>query len=97
MAVMRPEGGLTSGSNKRDCLVIWTTAFIFGELTMVGVRGCGRRNQELCMRLLGEGKIKPVIDKAFPLSQATQTHAHLESRACRKNRVEAVGAMNIAI
>ena len=38
-----------------------TLSFIFGELNMVGVRGCGRRNQELCMRLLGEGKIKPVI------------------------------------
>jgi putative oxidoreductase len=57
-----------------------TLSFIFGELNMVGVPGCGRRNQELCMRLLGEGKIKPVIDKVFALSQAAEAHAYLESR-----------------
>src|SRR5205085_4486002 len=48
-------------------LEISSLSFIFGELNVVGVRGCGRRNQELCMELLGEGKIKPVIDRTFPL------------------------------
>jgi NADPH:quinone reductase-like Zn-dependent oxidoreductase len=56
-------------------------SFIFGELDVVGVRAATRRDQQLCMQLLGEGKIKPVIDKVFPLSQAAEAHRYLESQA----------------
>lgn len=61
-------------------LEIDTLAFIFGELNIVGVRAAGRRDQQLCMTLLGEGKIAPVIDRIFPLSQAAQAHAYLEGQ-----------------
>lgn len=54
--------------------------FIFGEISIVGVRGAGRRAQELCVELLAKGKISPVIDRAFPLSQAAEAHRYLESR-----------------
>lgn len=33
------------------------------------------------MELLGEGRIEPVIDRAFPLERAADAHRHLESRA----------------
>lgn len=54
--------------------------FIFGELNMMGVRGAGRRDQQVCMELLGQGKIKPVVDRVFPLSEAASAHTYLESR-----------------
>ena len=38
-------------------------SFIFGELNLVGVRAATRRDQQLCVQLLAEGKIKPVIDR----------------------------------
>jgi NADPH:quinone reductase-like Zn-dependent oxidoreductase len=55
-------------------------SFIFGELDMVGVRGAGRRDQEACMDLLGQGRITPVVDRTFPLAEAGQAHAYLESQ-----------------
>jgi putative oxidoreductase len=61
-------------------LAINSLVFIFGELNIVGVRGAGRLDQKLCMRLLGEGRINPVIDRAFPLHAAADAHAYLESR-----------------
>ncbi|MEY2848787.1 MAG: hypothetical protein RI885_1452 [Actinomycetota bacterium] len=57
-----------------------TLAFIFGELNVVGVRGAGRRDQELCMELLGRGEIAPVIDRAFPLEHAADAHRYLQSQ-----------------
>lgn len=51
---------------------------IFGEIALVGVRAAGRRTQELCVELLGQGRIKPVIDRSFPLQEAAQAHAYLE-------------------
>ena len=57
-----------------------TLAFIFGELSVVGVRGATRRDQQLCMELLGARKIRPVIDRAFPLEQAADAHRYLESQ-----------------
>jgi putative oxidoreductase len=54
--------------------------FIFPELNLVGVRGAGRRDQQLCLELLKEEKISPVIDRTFPLSDAAEAHAYLESQ-----------------
>ena len=61
-------------------LEISALAFIFGELNIVGVRGAGRRDQQLCMTLLGEGKITPVVDRVFALGDAADAHVYLESR-----------------
>ncbi|WP_420594544.1 alcohol dehydrogenase catalytic domain-containing protein [Deinococcus sp.] len=57
-----------------------TLSFIFGELNIVGVRGATRLDHYTCMRLLGEGKINPVIDRVFPLSEAADAHTYLESQ-----------------
>jgi NADPH:quinone reductase-like Zn-dependent oxidoreductase len=56
------------------------TKLIFTELNLVGVRGAGRRDQQRCMEWLGEGKISPIIDRSFPLSEAASAHAYLESQ-----------------
>lgn len=55
-------------------------SFIFGELDVVGVRAATRRDQQLCMQLLGAGRISPVIDRAFPLAAAVDAHAYLEAQ-----------------
>ena len=39
-----------------------------------------RRDQQLCMELLGAGKIASVIDRVFPLSEAAAANVYLESR-----------------
>ncbi|MFD4599398.1 zinc-binding dehydrogenase [Streptomyces sp. NPDC058464] len=54
--------------------------FILQELTIAGVRGAGRRDQKLCMELLEAGKIRPVIDRSFPLASAAEAHAYLDSQ-----------------
>lgn len=61
-------------------LEINSLAFIFGELNIVGVRAATRRDQQLCMQLLGEGKISPVLDRTFPLAEAAEAHRYLEQQ-----------------
>ncbi len=55
-------------------------SFIALELNLAGVRGAGRRDQQLCLELLGDHKISPVIDCSFPLSMAAEAHTHLENQ-----------------
>lgn len=62
-------------------LEISTLSFLFGELSVVGVRAATRRDQHLCMDLLGRGQIDPVVDRTFPLSEAAEAHRYLESGA----------------
>jgi NADPH:quinone reductase-like Zn-dependent oxidoreductase len=41
----------------------------------------GRTSELLTIvRLVGEGKLKPVIDRIFPLAEAAKVHEVLESR-----------------
>lgn len=56
-----------------------TLSFLFGELDVVGVRGATRRDQEICMEMLGRGAINPVVDRTFALSEAAEAHRYLES------------------
>nr|GLK33383.1 hypothetical protein GCM10017611_02250 [Rhodococcus wratislaviensis] len=55
-------------------------SFIAGEITITGVRAASRRDQELCMTMLGQGRIRPVIDKVYPLKDAVLAHEYLEGR-----------------
>lgn len=64
------------GSSK---LQMSTYSFIGKEMSIVGVRSCGRLGQQRCMQLLAEKKIQPVIDRVFPLAEASEAHAYLES------------------
>ncbi|MFB2587036.1 quinone oxidoreductase family protein [Herbiconiux liukaitaii] len=58
-----------------------TLSFLFGELDVVGVRAATRRDQEVCMEMLGRGQIAPVIDRVFPLADVAEAHRYLESGA----------------
>jgi putative oxidoreductase len=60
-------------------LSITALSFIFGELDIVGVRAASRRDQEMCMQLLAQRQIHPVIDRVFPLAEAVEAHRYLES------------------
>lgn len=49
----------------------------------VSVHGCGRSTRAHVERVLGlmaEGHLKPVIHRVFPLSEAPEAHALMESR-----------------
>ncbi|MEE6169683.1 MULTISPECIES: alcohol dehydrogenase catalytic domain-containing protein [unclassified Mycolicibacterium] len=61
-------------------LRIPSPALIAGEINIAGVRAAGRRDQETCMTLLGQGKIRPVIDKVYSLAEAADAHRYLEQR-----------------
>jgi len=55
-------------------------ALIGGQVRIASVRGATLRDQQLCLELLADGKINPIIDRAFPLAEAAQAHAYLESQ-----------------
>jgi NADPH:quinone reductase-like Zn-dependent oxidoreductase len=44
-----------------------------------GLTNTGGENLELIRELLEAGKIKPVIEKTYPLSQITAAHRHVEN------------------
>ncbi|MEE6169693.1 MULTISPECIES: quinone oxidoreductase family protein [unclassified Mycolicibacterium] len=55
-------------------------SFIFKELSVLGIRANTRRDQQVCLELLANGKINPIIDRSFPLQQAVEAHDYLESQ-----------------
>ncbi|WP_433566735.1 quinone oxidoreductase family protein [Nocardia sp. CA-151230] len=57
------------------------SSFLFKELNVHGIRGAKRRDQEVCLTLLANGKINPIIDRRFPLAKAAEAHAYLESQS----------------
>lgn len=54
-------------------------ALIGGQVKIASVRGATLRDQQLCLELLADGKIEPIIDRAYPLAEAAEAHAYLES------------------
>lgn len=54
--------------------------FIFKELSVLGIRAATRRDQQVCLELLANGKIHPIIDRSFPLAEAAAAHGYLESQ-----------------
>ncbi|MGW2606496.1 zinc-binding dehydrogenase [Streptomyces mirabilis] len=54
-------------------------ALIGQQVTIASVRGATLRDQQLCLQLLADKKITPIIDRAYPLEQAAEAHTYLES------------------
>ncbi len=49
------------------------------ELAIIGSNSATKRDLEVMMPLLGDGKLKTVIDRVFALREAADAHRYLES------------------
>jgi len=68
--------GATAGYDpKEDLRYIWSF-----ELKVIGSNSFYDDNLAALMQLIGEGKIKPVIDKVLPLEQAREGLRLIETR-----------------
>ena len=68
-----PAGDAPIGEVRVDTLKLF-----FNSWTLTGTRGSRRRDQQLAMSLLGAGRIAPLIDKVFPLSEMAEAHRYYE-------------------
>jgi NADPH:quinone reductase-like Zn-dependent oxidoreductase len=50
------------------------------EATLLGSFSSSQANCLTVLRLVGEGKLSPVIDSVLPLSEAAEAHRRLEKR-----------------
>jgi alcohol dehydrogenase len=68
--------GATAGFDpKEDLRFIWTF-----ELKILGSNSWAREDLETLLRLIDEGKLKPVIDNVFPLAEAAEALRLIEER-----------------
>jgi len=66
------------GTKSYDCQV--PVNYIFHkELQIIGSNSATKHDLEVMMPLLGNGKLKTVIDRVFPLKDAAEAHRYLES------------------
>jgi NADPH:quinone reductase-like Zn-dependent oxidoreductase len=49
------------------------------ELQIIGSNSATKHDLEVMMPLLDSGKLKIVVDRVFPLSEAAEAHRYLES------------------
>jgi NADPH:quinone reductase-like Zn-dependent oxidoreductase len=65
------------GTKAYDCGI--QVNYIFHkELSIIGSNSATKRDLELMMPFLGDGRLKCVIDKVFPLQEAAEAHRYLE-------------------
>jgi NADPH:quinone reductase-like Zn-dependent oxidoreductase len=76
------KGGrlVTCGATSRPTVTVDLRYFYSRQLALIGSM-MGRTSELLTIvRLVGEGKLKPVIDRTFPLADAAKAQEVLESR-----------------
>ena len=66
------------GTKSYDCKVPVNYVF-HKELSIIGSNSATKHDLEVMMPLLGEGKLRTVIDRVFPLQEAVEAHRYLES------------------
>jgi NADPH:quinone reductase-like Zn-dependent oxidoreductase len=69
---------VTAGGTKSYECKISVNYIFHKELAVIGSNSATKRDLELMMPLLGSGKLKAVIDRVFPLSEAAEAHRYLE-------------------
>lgn len=66
------------GTKSYECTI--AVNYIFHkELQIIGSNSATKHDLEVMMPLLAEGKLKTVVDRVFPLSEAAEAHRYLES------------------
>ncbi len=65
------------GTKAYDCKIMVNYIF-HKELQIIGSNSATKHDLEAMMPLLGNGKLKTVIDRVFPLEQAADAHRYLE-------------------
>jgi NADPH:quinone reductase-like Zn-dependent oxidoreductase len=69
----------TGGTASYD--VSMNVAYVFHkELKLLGANSTTKPELEVQMRLIGEGKMTPVVDRVFPLEDAGEAHRYLAGR-----------------
>lgn len=64
----------------REIVQALATSMGNGQKVLVGVSGDSKEDMEFVAELLKKGKLKPVIDKRYPLRKIADAHRRVESR-----------------
>ena len=78
---------VTCGSTSGPKVELDLRFFFTKELSVVGCYMGSRQELDQVLRLVAEGKLKPVVDTVFPLADAAKAQATMESRELYGNLV----------
>lgn len=76
------KGGrlVTLGTTAGNKIEIDVQSFYRNNFTMLGTSGTTHREVRNVFELVKDGKLKPIIDRAFPLKDASLAHRYMEER-----------------
>lgn len=81
LALLRPHGRLViAGSTSGEKGELNLSDLYVRQLTIIGARMGTKEEFEDILGLANEGKLRPIIDRIFPLQDAAQAHERMEQR-----------------
>ncbi len=82
LKALKPGGRLVTCGATSGSAVTLDLRYVFSrQLKVLGSRMGTQAEMRRVARLVGEGKLRPIVDKTFPLAEARAAHERLESRA----------------
>ncbi|MBI3288843.1 MAG: zinc-binding dehydrogenase [Elusimicrobia bacterium] len=79
---LRPSGRLVTCGSTSGPIVELDMRYVFSrQLRVYGARMGNAAEMRAVWSLVLDGRLKPVVDRTYPLAEARQAHARLESRA----------------